>query len=324
MHRPDAPALHPAHHPAVCAVLAFVIWGLMPLYFRQVARVPALEVLLHRSAWALLFLLGVLAWQRRFAWLGEVARQPRRVALFAASSLLLAGNWLIYILAVKAGHVVEASLGYFINPLVNVLLGVLVLRERLHRLQWLAVALAAAGVCWLGWLAGQPPWIALALAGSFGIYGLIRKTAPLGALEGLALENILLAPIVLPALIWWTWSHRGVLAAGDAGLVAWLLLAGPLTALPLLLFAAAARGLRLATLGMLQYVSPTIQLVLGVWVFDEPFDSQRLIGFGLIWAALALVSAHALRLRFAQPGPRLHLESDDHETARTRHPGRAA
>ena len=286
----------PALHPAVFAALAFIIWGLMPLYFRQVASVPALEVLLHRSAWSLVFLFGLLAWQRRFAWLRQVARQPRRVAMFAASSLLLAANWLIYILAVRRGHVVEASLGYFINPLVNVLLGVAVLRERLHPVQWVAVALAAAGVCWLGWLAGQPPWIALALAISFGIYGLMRKTASLGALEGLALETLLLAPIVLPALLWWTWGHGGALASGDPGLIGWLLLAGPLTALPLLCFAAAARGLPLATLGMVQYVSPTLTLLLGVWLFHEPFDGSRLIGFALIWAALALVSADALGL----------------------------
>jgi chloramphenicol-sensitive protein RarD len=189
----------------------------------------------------------------------------------------------------------EGSLGYFINPLVNVLLGVVVLRERLKPVQWVAVGLAAAGVLWLTWNAGRLPWIALLLAGSFGLYGLIRKTAPLGALEGLALENLLLAPIVVPALVWWTATHGGALAQGDIALGGWLLLTGPLTALPLLCFTAAARRLPLALLGMVQYSSPTLQLLLAVFYFHEPFDNRRLLGFALIWSALLLVSADALR-----------------------------
>ncbi len=283
--------------PLIYAALAFVMWGLFPLYFRQVASVPSLEVLLHRSAWSLVFVFALLAWQRRFAWLGAVLRQPRQLALFACSALLLSVNWLVYIYAVQSGHVIEASLGYFINPLVNVLLGVLVLGERLKRVQWVAVMLAAAGVCWLTWLLGRPPWIALTLACSFGVYGLMRKTATLGALEGLALETLLLAPIVVPALLWWTFFNGGALLQGDIGLIGWLLIAGPLTALPLLCFAAGARGLPLATLGMVQYLSPTLQLVLGMWFFHEPFDGGRLIGFAFIWSALAIVSAQALGAR---------------------------
>jgi chloramphenicol-sensitive protein RarD len=276
------------------AALAFVIWGLFPLYFHRLAAVPALEVVLHRSVWSLAFLLLVLAWQRRWQWLRELARQPRRLPLFALSALLLSGNWLVYVYAVQSGQVVESSLGYFINPLVNVLLGVLVLHERLRRVQWVAVGLATLGVLWLTWLAGRPPWIALVLAMSFGLYGLMRKTSTLGALEGLALETLLLAPVVLPALAWWTFAHGGALMQGDATLVAWLLFSGPMTAVPLLLFAAGARRLPLATVGLLQYLGPTIQLLLGVWVFHEPFDGGRLVGFGLIWSALLLVSADAL------------------------------
>lgn len=289
----------------IYAALAFGIWGLFPLYFQFIAQVHALEVVLHRSAWALLFVLLILAWQRRWAWLGDTLRQPRRVALFAASAVLLSANWLVYVLAVQSGHVVEAALGYFINPLISVLLGVLVLRERLRPLQWTAVALAACGVLWLTWQAGRLPWIALVLACSFGVYGLIRKTAPLGALEGLALENLLLAPVVLPALLWWTFNRNGVLLQGITPQLGWLLLAGPLTAVPLLCFAAAARRLPLATLGMVQYLSPTLQLMLGVWVFHEPFDSQRLLGFVLIWSALALVSVDAFGFRPRLPGPAL-------------------
>ena len=287
----------------VYATLAFAIWGLFPLYFARVASVSPLEVVLHRSAWSLVFVLVLLTALRRWAWLGPTLRQPRRLALFAVSALLLSGNWLVYVLAVQSGHVVEASLGYFINPLLNVLLGVLVLRERLRPPQTVAVALATLGVCWLTWQGGHLPWIAFALAGSFALYGLLRKTAPLGALEGLALENMLLAPLVLPALAWWTWRHGGALARGDAALTGWLLLAGPLTALPLLLFAAGARRLPLATLGMLQYLGPTLQLLLGVWVFNEPFDSRRLLGFGLIWAALLLVSADAAGLKLPRRLP---------------------
>lgn len=289
------------HTGLVYALLAFGTWGLFPLYFRLIATVPPLEVVLHRSVWSLLLVLAVLAWQRRWAWLGETLRLPRRVALFAISALLLACNWLVYVLAVQTGHVADASLGYFINPLVNVLLGVLVLRERLRPLQWLAVAVAAGGVLWLTWQGGRLPWIALVLAGSFGLYGLMRKTAALGALEGLALENLLLAPLAVPALLWWSFTYDGVLVAGPPSQLGWLLLSGPLTALPLLFFAGAARRLKLATLGLVQYIAPTLQLMLAVWVFHEPFDSRRLLGFVMIWSALALVSADALGWR---PGVR--------------------
>jgi len=285
------------------AASAFVIWGLFPLYFQFVRHVPPLELVLHRSAYSLCFVLMLLAWRGQWAWLGETFRQPRRVALFALTASLVAANWLIYVLAVQSGQVVEASLGYFINPLFNVLLGVLVLRERLRPLQWLAVALAAAGVLWLTWQAGRLPWIALTLALSFSLYGLLRKTAELGPLEGLALENILLAPIVLPALLWVTLVGGGALTQGDPALIAWLLLAGPLTALPLLFFAAGARRLKMVTLGMIQYISPSLQLMLGIWVFHEAFDARRLGGFMLIWSALALVSADAWRSSLRQAPP---------------------
>jgi chloramphenicol-sensitive protein RarD len=279
------------------AFAAFICWGLFPLYFQFITHVPSLEVVLHRSVWALLLVVGILAWQRRWTWLGESLRRPKQLATFLLSALLLWVNWLVYVYAAQTGHVVEASLGYFINPLVSVLLGVVVLRERLKPVQWAAVALAACGVAWLTWVAGRPPWIALTLAFSFGFYGLIRKTAALGPLEGLALENLLIAPVVVPALLWWTWAHDGsVLRSGDPALISWMLLSGPLTAAPLLFFAAAARRLPLATLGLVQYLSPTLQLMLGVWVFHEAFDSQRLLGFVLIWCGLALVSAQALGL----------------------------
>lgn len=279
------------------ALAAFGIWGLFPLYFQFIAQVSSIEVVLQRSVWSLVFVMGILAWQGRWKWLGQIVHQPRLLGTFVVSALLLSCNWLTYVYAVQSGQVAEASLGYFINPLVNVLLGVLVLRERLKPVQWLAVGLAAAGVLWLTMHAGRLPWIALLLAASFGLYGLIRKTAPLGALEGLALENLLLAPVVVPALLWWSFARGGALAQGDWAVNGWLLLMGPLTALPLLFFAGAARRLPLAMLGMVQYLSPSLQLLLAVWYFKEPFDSQRLFGFALIWSALLLISADALRTR---------------------------
>ena len=273
---------------------AFTIWGLFPLYFVLIRQVAPFEVVLQRSLWSLVFLGLLLTGLKRWAWLKQVLAEPRKLPLFAFSALLLACNWLVYVYAIQSQQVVEASLGYFINPLVNVVLGVLVLREKLSRVKWVAVALAAAGVAWLTWHLGRLPWIALVLACSFGVYGLVRKTSSLGALEGLALETLLLSPLVLPVLLWWTATHDGAWSQGDLGVSAWLALSGPLSALPLLLFAAAARRLPLATVGLVQYLSPSIQLLLGIWVFHEPFSTARLVGFGCIWAALALVSAEAL------------------------------
>jgi chloramphenicol-sensitive protein RarD len=277
----------------VYAALSYVLWGLFPLYFKQVAGVPALEIVLHRSVWSLVFLFAVLLSLRRFAWLRDAWREPRRLALFALSALLLSGNWLMYVWAVNHDRVIDASLGYFINPLVYVLLGYLVLHERPRRVQWMAVGLAALGVVWLTLQTRQLPWIALVLAGSFGVYGLMRKTAPLGALEGLTLETLLLAPLAVPSLALWTLQGHSALASGSASTIGWLLLAGPLTAVPLLLFAAGARRITLATLGLLQYVGPTLQFALGVWLYREPFDSSRLVGFGLIWLALVVYSTES-------------------------------
>ncbi len=279
----------------IAAALAYVLWGLFPLYIKQVAQVPAAEVVVHRSVGALVFVFALLAASRRLGWLKGALTDRRTLAVFAASASLLALNWGVYVWAVGAGRIVDASLGYFINPLVNVLLGVLVLKERPRPVQWAAVGLAAAGVAWLVVGAGEWPWIALVLACSFGLYGLLRKTAPLGAAEGLALETLMQAPLGLVLMVAWTLQGSGGLAGHDAPTLAWLLLAGPFTAIPLLLFAMGARRLTLATLGLLQYLGPTIQFGLGVWVYDEPFSAQRAVGFALIWAALALYSGESLR-----------------------------
>ena len=276
------------------AALAYVCWGLFPIYFHALARVDAFEIVMHRSLWSFVSIWIALVALRRLQWVTGVLRQPRLVAQFALSAFLLSANWLLYVWSVNHGHVVEASLGYFVTPLVNVMLGTWVLKERPRRLQWLAVGVAACGVLWLTLTLGRPPWIALGLAGSFGSYGLLRKTAPLGALEGLAMETAVMAPVALVALAWMSAPHGGLpgLFAGMDGVsVAWLLLAGPITAIPLLLFAAGARRVTMATLGTLQYLSPTLQLLLGVTFFDEPLDGTRLVGFVMIWAALAIYSA---------------------------------
>lgn len=276
------------------AASAFLCWGLFPLYFKLLQQVPALELLLHRMLWCLVFLLVVLTVRRQWQWLLPLLRQPRVLASFALSATLLSANWFLYIWAVNHDRIVESSLGYFINPLVNVMLGFLLLRERLRTLQKLAVLLAALGVAWLTWQTGALPWIALVLAGSFGCYGLLRKTAALGALEGLSLETMMFAPLAIAAMVWLTatgsaawpqvsWSQQGL-----------LLLSGPITAIPLLLFAAGARRIPLSLLGMLQYIGPSLQLLIGVWLFHEPFGPARMIGFAIIWSALAIYSLEGL------------------------------
>lgn len=281
----------------VYATWAYIAWGLFPLYFLQVQGVSSLEVVVHRTLWAMVVLLGLLMVRKQWAWLTDVAHQPRVLAAFALSAVLLSGNWLTYVWAVQNQHVVDASLGYFMLPLVNVALGFVFLHERPRPGQWLAVAVAAAGVLWLAVQAGRLPWIALVLSLTFGFYGLLRKVAVLGALEGLALETLMLAPVAATVLAWWTWQGQGALVHASATTLGWLVLAGPLTAAPLLLFAAGARRIPMSTLGILQYISPTLQFALGVWVFNEAFEPSRLVGFALIWTALLVYSVEGWRLR---------------------------
>jgi chloramphenicol-sensitive protein RarD len=276
------------------AASAYALWGLLPIFWKALQDVPALEILAHRMVWALVVVLLLLTYQGHWRWLGTVFQHGHILLTFMTTALLLALNWFIYIWAVNAEYIVEASLGYFINPLVNVLLGVLFLKERLRFWQGVAIVVALCGVLYLTFNYGALPWIALTLAGSFAFYGLLRKTASLNSLEGLTLETLLL---FLPALAYLLYLERVDHAAfGHAGATTTILLAfaGGATALPLLLFAAGARRITLTSLGILQYIAPTLQFLLGVLVYDEPLSLTRLIGFCLIWLALLLYTMEGI------------------------------
>jgi chloramphenicol-sensitive protein RarD len=287
--------------------VAFVIWGFFPLYLHALKQVPPLQVIAHRIGWSCLFLL---VWMLLRGEIGRLAATLSRPALWSRlllSACLITVNWLVYVWSVANGHVIDSSLGYFINPLVNVVLGVVVLRERLRPLQWLAVALAACGVLYLGVLAGRPPWIALTLALSFSLYGLVRKMIAVEAMPGLATETLILMPVAVAYLLWCESAGNG--AFGHDGVAIGLLLAGCglVTAVPLFLFAYSARLLPYSTVGLLQYIGPSLQLACGVFFFNESFPPSRALGFALIWAALILYAgegmwrARAAAVRAAAP-----------------------
>lgn len=283
------------------ALAAYVIWGLFPLYFKALEQVPSLQILAHRMVWSLLVVVLLLAVRRRWGWIRLLREQPAVVARFTLSALLLSSNWAIYIWAVNHGHVVDASLGYYINPLVNVALGALLLHERLRGLQWLALAIAAAGVSAMALEVGHLPWISLSLALTFGGYGLLRKTAPLGALEGLAVETAVLFPLALFYLYWLDVHGQNAFATAHAS-TRWLLAAaGPVTTVPLLLFAAGARRISMSLLGVLQYVTPSLQLALGVWLYREPFATVKIVGFALVWLGIAVFLLDGLRRGLRRP-----------------------
>jgi chloramphenicol-sensitive protein RarD len=295
---PEPASLAPARGRGLpAAATAFLLWGVFPLYLRQLASVPALQVTAHRVVWccALVFLwLGLRGETREVR--AALADPAARLRLIASASLISV-NWLIYVWAVNGGQTVEASLGYFINPLLNVCLGVLLLKERLNRLQWIAVGLAAVGVLYLTVQAGRPPWIALALAATFGGYGLIRKLVTVSSVPGLATETLLLTPFALGFLVWAGMQGQGAFLHQGLRIDVLLVLTGIVTALPLALFAYGARLIPLSTLGLLQYLGPTLQLLIGVFLFGEPFPAERAVGFVLIWAALAIYAADGVLRR---------------------------
>lgn len=277
---------------ALAAAIAFFLWGLFPLYWKLVGAVPALQVLAHRGLWCAAAVLLVLVIRRDLAWITTLS--PRLWALLGLGGALITVNWGVYVWAVARGHVIDTSLGYFITPLVNVLLAVLVLRERPTPLQRVAVAIAAAGVVLLGWRLGQLPWISLVLACTFGLYGLLRKLTVIDAMRGLAVESGLMVLPSVGYLLWCEHTGQGYFLHGDTA-VEWLLvIGGPVTAIPLALFAWGARRVSMVAIGLMQYLAPTVQLLLGVWFFHEPFGAARQLAFALIWIALALFSGEAL------------------------------
>jgi chloramphenicol-sensitive protein RarD len=294
------PALSAERRGLWVAIASFVLWGLMPLYWHLLKDVPSLQIVAHRVVWSTLLVVAWLLWKNGRGWLRAALARPRAAWMLALSGALIGFNWSLYIWAVNAGHVVESSLGYFINPLLNVVLGVVFLHERLSRVKWLAVAFAAAGVAWLTVQFGQPPWIAICLALSFALYGLLRKLLAIDAVAGLGVESVYL---FLPAIavVGWGEMHGqgGFLPlngadAWGAGADALLIFGGALTALPLIGFAFAVRRVPLSVVGLLQYIAPTLQFLTGVFVFHEAFDQQRLVGFVFIWIGLAIFASESV------------------------------
>jgi len=270
------------------ALLAYILWGIYPIYWKQIQKVPATEILAHRFVWSFLFLGLVLLVLKEWPVFSKSIRNRKTLIIYTFAACLLAVNWLVYIWGINAGFIVETSLGYFINPLVNVLLGVLILREKIRLSLWIPISIAAIGVIYLTISYGRLPWIALVLAFTFGFYGLVTKTAPLNALYGLTLETAIMIIPASAALV--LLEYRGSGSLGHSGVYTnfLLLFVGPMTAVPLLLFGAAARKINLSVLGILQYLAPTLQFLIGVLVYHEPFTRERFIGFSIIWLALVV------------------------------------
>ncbi|WP_438281946.1 EamA family transporter RarD [Pseudomonas alabamensis] len=273
---------------------AYIIWGLFPLYFKAIQSVPAAEIIVHRVLWsAVIGALLLMVWKHP-GWWQALRDHPRRLAILALSGTLIAGNWLTYVWAVNNGRMLEASLGYYINPLVNVLLGMLLLGERLRRLQWVAVLLAALGVAQQVWQVGSLPWVSLTLALTFGFYGLIRKKAPVAALPGLVVETWMLVPLAVGWLLLNPTASTAQPAFYTSSEALWLIAAGPVTLVPLVCFNAAARHLPYTTLGFLQYLAPTLVLLQAVLLFDEHLSSSTLLAFMFIWAGLVVYTVDIL------------------------------
>jgi chloramphenicol-sensitive protein RarD len=274
-------------------IAAYAIWGLFPLYWKAITDVPPFQIVAHRLVWSLVFLVLVILLRKDWAGLLP-ALKGRTLLVYTAAACILTVNWLVYVWAVNSGFVVETSLGYFINPLVSVLMGVVFLREKLSTGKLIPVLIATAGVLYLTISYGSLPWISLALAFTFALYGLLKKLSPLGSLHGLTIETAIL---FIPSVIYLLFMEsQGSGSLGHAGPLTTFLIvfAGVVTALPLLLFSSAARSIPLTTVGLLQYIAPTLQFLLGVVVYREHFSQDKLIGFGLIWLALLLFSVGGL------------------------------
>jgi chloramphenicol-sensitive protein RarD len=276
---------------ALSAATAFFIWGTVPIYWKQMQAVSATELIAHRLVWSLVFLLGVVAWQRDFRSLRPGLAGARPLGLNFLASVLLTVNWGVYVWAVNAGHVIETSLGYFLVPLCNVAVGSFFLHEKLRPFQWAAIGLAALGVLLLLVRVGHIPWIALSLAFTWTSYGLLKKKSELGPIPGLTVETLLLFPFAAGLLLWWHHTGEGALGRVDFRTHVFVLSVGLVTAVPLVLFAYGARRIRLTTLGLLQYIAPSVQFLIGLFVYREPFDAARLQAFAFIWIGLVVYSA---------------------------------
>lgn len=294
---------------ALCAIGAYGIWGLFPIYWKLLKHVPTTQLTGHRMIWSFLVLAVLVAGARRWRELRSLALNRKAIQIYSLAALLIGMNWFLFVWAVNAGYVMECSLGYFINPLLNVLLGVALLRERLRPFQWVSVGLAALGVAYLTFAYGRLPWIALSLALTFAFYGLVKKHAPLNSMYGLTLESGILFLPGLLFLIHQDWTGQGAFLHGGAWADLLMAGAGPITVIPLLMFASAARLIPLSTIGIFQYITPTSQFLLGVLVYNEAFDAGRAVGFGIVWAGVAVFCADSLLSRRVIPPPAELVES---------------
>lgn len=269
-------------------IAAYALWGFFPIYWKLLHPVPALQVIGHRIGWSFILLLAFILITRQWQQFRAAALTSKTVGIYSIAAVLLSVNWLIYVWGVNSGFIVETSLGYFINPLLSVLLGVIFLREHLRPAQWVPIAIATAGVIYLTATYGRLPWIALSLAFSFGFYGFVKKLAPLGSLYGLTLETAIVFPIALIYLLAVELNGTGFFFHESLLTNILLIGAGLVTTVPLLMFASAARQIPLSVIGLLQYIAPTIQFLIGIFVYKEPFDQAHLIGFGIVWIALVI------------------------------------
>lgn len=279
---------------------AYTMWGLFPLYWPLLEPAGAVEILAHRVAWSLVTMVALVFLVRRTRSMRALLADRRTRLILTGAAVVIAVNWGTYIWGVNNEHVVETSLGYFINPLVTVLMGVVVLSERLRPLQWVALAIAAVAVVGLTVEYGRPPWVALTLAVSFGLYGLAKKKAGAGAVESLTFETVVLAPVAVGYIGYLVWSGASEFGTNGTGHVVLMALTGVVTAIPLICFGAAATRVSLTTIGLLQYLAPTIQFALGVLLFREPMPTMRWVGFGLVWVALVIFTVEAVNHRRRQ------------------------
>ena len=276
------------------AIAAYTMWGIAPMYFKLIGQVPAMEILMHRIIWSVLVLVLLVAVTGKINKVKQAILNPKVMQILLISGLLLAANWFIFIWAINNNHLLDASLGYYINPLLNVFLGRLFLGERLRRMQKVAVGLALSGVAYFIVSYGQLPWVALALAGTFGIYGLLRKQVAVDSLPGLLIESVFLLP---PAIVYWIWfaGEYSNMLTNDLPLNITLICAGIVTTAPLLCFTAAAKRIMFSTLGFFQYIGPSLMFVLAAAVYGEPLDNSKLVMFAFVWLALGLFSYDSLR-----------------------------